>query len=133
MSVQIERLGMVIGGVEHRPKVAPKWIQKEFRANRICKVCNVKWPCSAVKVEALMRAVVNARKDRDSWIETAGEISDRDSRKFGQIEELEAGIVERDAYIHCLETNCDPAGMVRENALMRDTLKALDAEKAENE
>lgn len=28
-------------------------------------------------------------------------------------------------YIHDLETNCDPAGMVQENALLKDTVKGL--------
>ena len=30
-------------------------------------------------------------------------------------------------YIHALETNCDPAGLVAENALLRDQTKMLDA------
>ncbi len=30
-------------------------------------------------------------------------------------------------YIHALETNADPAGMVQENVLLRDQTKALDA------
>lgn len=29
-------------------------------------------------------------------------------------------------YIHDLETNCDPAGMVQENAILKDTCKALE-------
>jgi hypothetical protein len=30
-------------------------------------------------------------------------------------------------YIHDLETNCDPAGMVQENACLRENVKALEA------
>lgn len=50
--------GMVISGVAHRPQVAPKWILENFGAAHICTACTRRWPCPAVKVGALKRAVI---------------------------------------------------------------------------
>lgn len=37
------------------------------------------------------------------------------------------------SYIHEIETNCDPAGTVRENLMLRDTVSALEIRLSESE
>lgn len=43
------------------------------------------------------------------------------------INSLRAQLAERDSFIHDLEANCDPSGNVRENTLLRDQTKQLNA------
>lgn len=55
------------------------------------------------------------------------ELLDALSQAYQEIDSLRAQLAERDSFIHDLEANCDPAGTVRENTLLRDQTKQVNA------